>query len=340
MRVKNSHKLDPKKRLPDSAPLLQEVKNAQQRVCIGIIFACCAALMFGSAGLMVKLIQAPALLVAGIRALIAGLSMGLITRHARPPMKWRLGLFMLSFAITVWLFVSATQCTTAANAAWLQGASPAWVWLFGWGLSKGKQSQFFAPVVVILMGLMVALLSDEQGVPLSTHTAASPIIKGYCSSPFVGDLMGLLSGVSLAVMVLLLKHFNTNGRQALCMANGFAAFLLLGTLFAQEGATAWSLIVQLSRQDWLVLLFLGLMQQGLPYFLFAAAASRLATGQLSMLLLLEPITNPLWVWWIIGETPSLTAAMGGIIILLGLLLDAHLRMAGARTRYLQSRRAK
>jgi len=37
--------------------------------------------------------------------------------------------------------------------------------------------------------------------------------------------------------------------------------------------------------------------------------------QASLLLLLEPVLNPIWAWWIHGEAPSAWSLAGGTLIL-------------------------
>jgi drug/metabolite transporter (DMT)-like permease len=49
--------------------------------------------------------------------------------------------------------------------------------------------------------------------------------------------------------------------------------------------------------------------------LLAQAMPHVPALQASLLLLLEPVLNPIWAWWIHGETPSAWSLAGGTLIL-------------------------
>ena len=68
--------------------------------------------------------------------------------------------------------------------------------------------------------------------------------------------------------------------------------------------------------DWLLIAYLGSVQVGLSYILLARGSRHVPALEASLLLLLEPVLNPLWVWLFQGERPG-TATLGGGALILG-----------------------
>ena len=62
------------------------------------------------------------------------------------------------------------------------------------------------------------------------------------------------------------------------------------------------------------------VQMALPYVLFAWALQRVPGPEASLLTLIEPVLNPLWVALFVGERPSAATAAGGALILAALAL--------------------
>jgi drug/metabolite transporter (DMT)-like permease len=64
-----------------------------------------------------------------------------------------------------------------------------------------------------------------------------------------------------------------------------------------------------------VVLFLGTIQIGLAYALLTRAIRAVPALEASLLLLLEPVLNPLWAFLVLGEVPAAGSLAGGAIIL-------------------------
>jgi drug/metabolite transporter (DMT)-like permease len=65
---------------------------------------------------------------------------------------------------------------------------------------------------------------------------------------------------------------------------------------------------------------MGVVQLGIPYFLFSKGLESLSLQEASLIVLIEPVLNPIWVALVVGEVPSPATLAGGVIILLSLLL--------------------
>jgi drug/metabolite transporter (DMT)-like permease len=89
----------------------------------------------------------------------------------------------------------------------------------------------------------------------------------------------------------------------------------LGNLFASLAAWpfAWPLPAA-SAAEWATIAYLGAGQIGLAYVLLTAAIRVLPALEVSLLLLIEPVLNPIWTWLIRGEDPGAYTIAGGAII--------------------------
>jgi len=67
-----------------------------------------------------------------------------------------------------------------------------------------------------------------------------------------------------------------------------------------------------------ILAVMGAVQLGLPYFLFSQGLKTIPLQEASLIALIEPVLNPLWVALVVGEIPSAATLSGGGIILVGL----------------------
>jgi drug/metabolite transporter, DME family len=65
-----------------------------------------------------------------------------------------------------------------------------------------------------------------------------------------------------------------------------------------------------------MLVFLGVFQLGLAYALFERGLRETPAVEASLLVLLEPVLNPVWTFLFAGERPGPWALVGGTIILL------------------------
>jgi drug/metabolite transporter (DMT)-like permease len=66
--------------------------------------------------------------------------------------------------------------------------------------------------------------------------------------------------------------------------------------------------------EFLFIVILGVVQLGIPYVLYALASRDCSPLACSLIGMLEPILNPIWVLIFDGETPGFYALIGGIIV--------------------------
>ena len=64
----------------------------------------------------------------------------------------------------------------------------------------------------------------------------------------------------------------------------------------------------------MTLVYLGVFQIGLAYVCLSGAIRRLPALEISLLLLIEPVLNPVWTWAVRGESPGGWTLSGGAVI--------------------------
>jgi len=83
-------------------------------------------------------------------------------------------------------------------------------------------------------------------------------------------------------------------------------------------------LAAVSAHDVAAITYLGVVQIGVAYWLFAHGLRVLSALEISLLVLLEPVLNPLWTWILEGEQPSALALLGGAVMVAALAARAVL----------------
>lgn len=65
---------------------------------------------------------------------------------------------------------------------------------------------------------------------------------------------------------------------------------------------------------------MGIFQIGVAYILYTSALKKLPAIEVAILALIEPILNPLLVFFTMGESPTGWALIGGAVILISVLI--------------------
>ena len=257
-----------------------------------------AAVLFSTAGVVVKATTLTSWQVAGFRSAVAALFLLLVTRLPLRPTRRTL-LVAVIIAVTFITFIGANKLTTAAHAVFLQAAAPLYLVLLGpWLLGERVHARDVPFLGVV--GLGIALLFAGSVAPSAT-----------APNPVVGNIVGAMSGVTWALVLAGVRLVSRSGGTDVAMAatfygNVFAFVLCAPLAFPVAGARPI---------DWMVIGYLGCFQLALAYVLLTRGIGTLTAVEASLLLLLEPALNPLWTWLIHGETPGALGTVGGAIVL-------------------------
>ncbi|HEY3053065.1 MAG TPA: DMT family transporter [Thermoanaerobaculia bacterium] len=260
----------------------------------GILLIVTAAILWSSGGIGIKAISDPPLKVTFYRSLFAAIALFILFgRDIWGRRRWKsTGVFVfaiISYGACLTSFVVATKWTTAANAIFLQYAGVVWVLLFSPIVTHEPMRIRDAIAIAVAIGGMALFFVGR----LETRGMS-------------GNLMALVSSVFFAALILCLRRENQAAESAITWGNLALAVALLPFVRNDLALTARSFVV---------LLFLGLFQIGLPYVLFVRGLKHVTATQASLTGMLEPIANPVWVLLFLGERPSAFAIAGAAVVL-------------------------
>jgi drug/metabolite transporter (DMT)-like permease len=253
------------------------------------LYILAAAALWSTAGAAIKLTGLNAWQISGGRSLVAAAAVAAMVPASRVRPRPRVLAVALSNSLTVILFVLATKLTTAANAIFLQETAPLWVLLL-------------APLLLAERPSRGELLS----IPVYVLGLALFFVDDLTAGQTAGKLCALASGFAFALTIVGLRHLREEGPGALLWGSVIAAAVTL---------PLWSSGPAATPSDLGLLVFLGVFQLALAYVCFARGLSGVTAVEASLLMLLEPILNPLWTWLLVGERPGPWAITGGAIVL-------------------------
>ena len=97
--------------------------------------------------------------------------------------------------------------------------------------------------------------------------------------------------------------------------------------FRQRGVIPRPVVERLTKT---ALAFLGTVQLGLSYVLYSIAIKHVTAMEATLIPLLEPVLNPLWVMLLVGERPGFHALVGGAVVLGAVVIRGVLMVAAFR----------
>ncbi len=270
-----------------------------------------AAVLFSTGGAAIKLAQLTGWQVLCFRAAIALVTILVLIPESRRHWSWRTALVGAGYGATNTLFVLANKSTTAANTVFLQNTSPLFILVLAPWLLGERVTRRDLAYMAVLTGGMVLFFA---GTPRHFTTAPNPVL---------GNVLAAGSALAWALTVI---GYRWLARQGVSIA----AAAVVGSLLACLWSMPLALPVGPSRAaDWLTVTYLGVFQLGVAYVFLSRAIPRVTALDASLVLLIEPVLNPIWAWWLHGETLTAPALAGGAIILVAALLRSWHEARGA-----------
>jgi drug/metabolite transporter (DMT)-like permease len=263
------------------------------------------AALFSTGGAAIKLCGLTAWQVASFRSAVAVAALLALLR-VRPREVDRQALLVgLAYASTMILFVLGNKLTTAANTIFLQSTAPLYVLLLG-PLLLGEANRRSDLVVMVAMAIGLTLFFVGE----QPSFASAP-------DPLRGNVIAALGGVAWALTVL---GFRWIGRDP---GRRVGATLVSGNVLACAATLPLALpVTGGGARDWAVVVYLGIFQIALAYIFLSAGLREVTALEGILLLLLEPVLNPLWAGLLHGERPGGWAIGGGAIVLAATLFKS------------------
>ena len=260
----------------------------------GILLIVGAALLWSTGGIGIKAVADSALKVTFYRSLFAAVALMLfLGRAVWGRRQWKstaaFAIAIGSYGVCLTSFVVATKWTTAANAIFLQYAGVVWVLLL-------------SPIVVrepMRARDVIAIVAAMSGMALF-------FVGRFEAHGMAGNAMALVSSVFFASLILVLRREQRAAQAAVTWGNVVCALAVLPFVAHDLALTPRSLAV---------LAFLGVFQIAIAYVLFVRGLAYVTATQASLTGMLEPVSNPIWVFLFLGEKPSVYAIAGALVVL-------------------------
>jgi len=260
------------------------------------------AILFSTGGAVIKATSFTGWQVAGLRCGIAALAVLILLPVSRRGWNRRTLLVGCAYAGALICYAMANKLTTAASTIFLFSSSPLYILFLGPLILREplrRRDLFF--VLAFALGLSLVFLDAQP----ATVTAPDPL-KGNVLAALGGFFFAFIV-IGFRWMSLASRTGETSATSALAVGN-LIGFLICLPFALPLGTT--------TPMDWALISYLGVLQIGLAYFLLIAALRRLPALEASLLILIEPVLNPIWAWWLHGEKPGPLTLTGGAVILL------------------------
>lgn len=269
-------------------------KNVHNKRRAMLLMVICAV-MWSTGGIFIKLISWSPLLIAGSRSLISAFVLGAYMLYKRVPIKvcrYSIGA-AIGLAGCCTFFVISTKLTTAANAIVLQYSAPVFILIMSSLFFKQKMHKKEILAVAVTMTGIILFFFDQLSL-----------------GNILGNLLGVLAGIFMALMFVMTGRASDD--DSVRMSGILMAHLLSALVGIPIGALGTASI---SGIEVLFVVILGIFQLGIPYVLYAIASRDCPPLACSLIGMLEPLFNPIWVAIFVGEVPGMFALAGGIIII-------------------------
>jgi drug/metabolite transporter (DMT)-like permease len=247
------------------------------------------AFFWSLGGVLIKSIDWNPVAIAGSRSLIAVCLIAVLRPSVLRRFSWTSFFGGMAYTLTVVLFVVSTKLTTAANAIFLQYTAPIYIALLSPWLLREQVRRSDWILIGIAFGGIALFFCDRLS------------LEGTW-----GVIAALASGFSYAWLTVLMRREKSASPEATVFIGNLMTVLV--------AAPAMWPPVNLGH-NWPWLIALGVVQLTIPYLLYARAIRRVRALDASLISMIEPILNPIWVMFAVGEHPTQWSIAGGGIVL-------------------------
>ena len=216
--------------------------------------------------------------------------------YARRKLQPAVLVCVLLFTLMTVCFVLANTRTKAANAIILQYTSTFWIYLLSARMLGERPGGRDIWILLLAMAGIGIIFADQAGTDLF----------GLCNALGAGLFYGLLT--------MNIRALRRSDAGAVTVMNCLGSALLLLPPALAVGH------IGLSLREWGLLVLMGVVQFGIPYYLFSLGLSRIPAYHAGLITLIEPALVPVWTYLAVGELVPPATFVGGAVILAALCL--------------------
>ena len=239
---------------------------------------------------------------AGSIFFIIGLCPFILSRSGVKPKIWRKSFVALVFVQMANVFCFAYGIYLAPVAIVLIAVATVPVFSIILGavvLKEAVDMRTWAIVVIVFFGVTLSVIGDINSYDI------------FNLSSILGGLCGLVVAFSLACNFVIIRK---DKEVAFPLALGTGGILcgLLAFYF-------WPSASEINLKGMFYISITGLLILPLSFILLSRASRMTPASNVSIIMLLETILGPLWVWTFTNERPQFLTIIGGIIVILALI---------------------
>jgi drug/metabolite transporter, DME family len=194
------------------------------------------------------------------------------------------------FAVTIVGFLLALTHTTVANTVFTMSAIPFFTAVMAW-IVLGERINTATAIAIFIASAGITLMVGD----------------GLARGSAFGNMMAILAALGFACFVVVLRK----GRSV----NMLPSIIVAALLSSLAGAYMANGDLVISNHDLLLCIIWGAIITGASYFLMVASSRHLRGAELTLLVLLEFILAPLWVYLFVNEVPGEMTLIGGAVVL-------------------------
>lgn len=284
----------------------------------GVLALVICALFWSLGGVFIKYVNVNSFAIAGFRSLIAFITIAVLSRRlprffikGDPKRTLYLWISAVTYALTMTLFCVANKLTYAANAVLLQYTFPIWVIIFSPVLLGEKNSALdYISISGIAAGMLLFFAENIFGTPSGE----------FAETQVLGNFLAFASGITFGLTTL----FQRKQQVAAVKAGDFSednssndAFMIAQIITALFGLPFVFLMENgiPDLRSVIFLLLLGTVQMGIPNVTYAIGIKKVRALSASIITMIEPLMNPVWVLIFAHEIPNPLCIAGGLIII-------------------------
>ena len=205
-----------------------------------------------------------------------------------------LGGFVMSFSFVA--FIIAMNKTTVANVVFIISTQTMFLAIFGFFYLKEKVSLIGSSSIFLAMSGILIMVGDS----ISTGS-------------LFGNLVALVIPINFAIYVMIIRK-NSNLDMVPAMLYSGIFSLIYGAILSKS--------FEFSSHDLFMGFLLGVPQLALGFICITIGSRTTASATVGLLMLMETLCGPLWVWLFLSEIPPISVFIGGAVIISAIILKS------------------